>query len=332
MEVREVHLVRHPNGMPVESDFALVRRALPPPSNGQVLVQNLLVSIDPYTRLRLKAPDAVGKPVFSSGLGRIVQSCHPAFRSGDLVRHRHGYCEGFVGCTDGLMPFKPRPGLPLSAQLYALGGIGFCAYGGLLGIGRMKAGEQVFVSSAAGAVGSLAVQIAKLKGCTVIGSTGSATKAAWLRDTLKLDAVVNYKTSDLMTALAAATPNGIDVYFDNVGGAHLQAALARMNRGGRIPVCGMIAGYNGADTAVRFDETLILKGIEIRGFGFADYPHLQADFETEVAAWLRDGSLILQESFFEGIENAPSALIALLDGSKTGKISVRLPGFDRALT
>src|ERR1019366_4598462 len=184
-------------------------------------------------------------PMIGGGIGRVVQSKNPRFQSGDLVRHGAGMQERFVTDGKGLQPLKPDPDLSLSVYMHALGGTGITAYGGLLETGALKDGEQVFVSTAGGAVGSVVAQIAKIKGCYVVGSTGGDDKAAWLRDEVGLDAVINYKTEPLARALAAATPNAIDVYFENVGGAHLDAALSRMNVRGRIPVCGMISTYNG---------------------------------------------------------------------------------------
>ena len=238
---RQIHLVRRPQGIPVPEDFAVVEAALPDVGEGQVLVQNLLMSVDPYMRPRLTADQPLNVAMIGGGLGRVLQSRNPRFSEGDLVRHGAGMQERFISDGPGMQVLKPDPALSLSVYLHALGGTGLTAYGGLLETGALKDGEQVFVSTAAGAVGSVAAQIAKIHGCYVVGSTGADDKADWLRREAGLDAVINYKTQPLAQALADATPKGIDVYFENVGGAHLDAALPRMNVRGRIPVCGMIS-------------------------------------------------------------------------------------------
>jgi hypothetical protein len=242
---RHIHLTRRPDGVPVPEDFALVEAECGDAGEGEIQVAAVLMSVDPYMRPRLNADQPLGQPMLGGGIGRVVQSRNAKFREGDLVRHGAGFQEHFVSDGRGVQVLNPDPDLPLSVYMHALGGTGITAYGGLLETGALKDGEQVFVSTAGGAVGSVAAQIAKIKGCYVVGSTGADDKAAWLRDEVGLDAVINYKTQPLAEALSAATPNGIDVYFENVGGAHLDAALPRMNVRGRIPVCGMISVYNG---------------------------------------------------------------------------------------
>jgi NADPH-dependent curcumin reductase CurA len=187
----EIHLVRRPDGMPTREDFALVQAPLTEPTEGQVLVEALWMSVDPYMRPRLDADQTLNAPLLGGGIGRVLKSLNPKFPEGALVRHGAGFRKLFVSDGKGLALLAPDPELPLSVYLHALGGTGITAYGGLLDIGALKDGEQVFVSTAAGAVGSVAAQIAKIKGCYVVGSTGSEEKAAWLRDELKLDAVIN---------------------------------------------------------------------------------------------------------------------------------------------
>jgi hypothetical protein len=201
---------------------------------------------------------------------------------------------------------------------------GFTAYGGLLDIGKLKDGEQVFVSTAAGAVGSVAAQIAKIKGCYVVGSTGAADKADWLADEVGLDAVINYKETPIREALEAATPKGLDVYFDNVGGDHLEAALRRMNTLGRIPVCGFISGYNSGRSAVSNLSNIIYSRVMLRGFVGTDFMHLYGDFQRDMAGWLKEGKVKYQETVLDGIANAPTALIGLMQGINTGKMLVKL--------
>jgi hypothetical protein len=208
--------------------------------------------------------------------------------------------------------------------MHALGGTGVTAYGGLLETGALKDGEQVFVSTAGGAVGSVAAQIAKIKGCYVVGTTGSDDKAAWLRGEAGLDAVINYKTQPLAEALAAATPKGIDVYFENVGGAHLDAALVRMNVHGRIPVCGMISMYNGGGEGVHNLFALIYGRVRMEGFVASDFPHLNAQFQSDMTGWLKDGRIKYQETILDGFERAPEGLIGLFSGLNAGKMLIRV--------
>jgi NADPH-dependent curcumin reductase CurA len=296
------------------------------PGEGQVLVQNLYMSVDPAMRPRLSVGQALGEAMGGGALGRVVKSRNPAFAEGDLVSNRSGFREWFLSDGKGLARLVPDPDLPLTVNMHALGGTGFTAYGGLLHIGALKDGEQVFVSTAAGAVGSVAAQIAKLKGCYVIGSTGSDDKVAWLKDECGLDAVINYKREPIGKALRAAAPKGIDVYFENVGGAHLDAALANMNTLGRIAVCGMISGYNteGSRTEVRNLSNIIYGRINLRGFVGTDFMHLYDQFRADMAGWLKTGQVKYQETVLDGIANAPAALIGLMNGANSGKMLVKL--------
>ncbi len=320
---RAIHLTKRPDGMPKISDFQLVESELPPIAEGQALVQNLYLSIDPATRPRLTQGQELNTVVGDFALGRVLQSKAKALKEGDIVRAAYGYRERYVADARHLTKVEADPDLPLTVYLHLLGGAGFVAYGGLIEIGKMVAGEQVFVSTAAGSVGSAAAQIAKLKGCTVIGSTGADDKAAWLKS-LGLDAVINYKKQPIREALEAATPKGIDVYFDNVGGDHLEAALRRMNSKGRIAVCGMISTYNDQQVGVRNLSSIIYGRVNIRGFVAPDFPHLYPAFTEEMTGWLKAGQVKYEETLFDGIENAPKALIALLNGVNTGKMMVRL--------
>jgi NADPH-dependent curcumin reductase CurA len=324
MSARQIHLVARPNGVPVETDFAVVEVALPETGEGQVQVQNLLMSVDPYMRPRLNADQPLNVAMIGGGIGRIVQSRNPAFKEGDLVRHGAGMQERFASDGKGLQVLRPDPALPLSVYMHALGGTGITAYGGLLETGALKDGEQVFVSTAGGAVGSVVAQIAKIKGCYVVGSTGADDKAAWLKDEVGLDAVINYKTQDLAQALTAATPKGIDVYFENVGGAHLDAALPRMNVRGRIPVCGMISTYNGGGEGVHNLFALIYGRVRMEGFVASDFPHLNAAFMSDMTGWLKDGRVKYQETILDGLERAPEGLIGLFSGVNAGKMLIRV--------
>ena len=321
---RQIHLVRRPNGVPVPADFAVVEVSTPDAGEGQVQVQNLLMSVDPYMRPRLTADQPLGEAMIGGGIGRVAQSKNPKFQEGDLVRHGAGMQERFVSDGRGLQILKPDPALSLSVYMHALGGTGITAYGGLLETGALKDGEQVFVSTAGGAVGSVVAQIAKIKGCYVVGSTGTDDKAAWLKDEVGLDAVINYKTQPLAKALAAATPKGIDVYFENVGGAHLDAALPRMNVRGRIPVCGMISTYNGGGEGVRNLSAIIYGRVRMEGFVGGDFPHLGAAFVEDMTGWLKDGRVKYQETILDGFERAPEGLIGLFSGLNSGKMLIRV--------
>jgi len=321
---REIHLVSRPSGPPTPENFALVEREVGDAADGEVLVQNLLMSVDPAMRPRLTAGQALDEAMMGGALGRVVQSKSDAFAVGDLVSNRLGFREYFTSDGKGLSKLAPDPDLPLTVHMHALGGTGFTAYGGLLHIGQLKDGEQVFVSTAAGAVGSVAAQIAKIKGCHVVGSTGDDAKAAWLRDEVGLDAVINYKAQPIKKALEEATPKGLDVYFDNVGGEHLEAALRRMNTLGRIPVCGFISGYNSGHSNVGNLSNIIYSRVMLRGFVAPDFMHLYADFQRDMAGWLKDGKVKYQETVREGIAAAPDALIGLMAGQNAGKMLVRL--------
>jgi NADPH-dependent curcumin reductase CurA len=321
---REIHLVQRPTGAPTADDFALVEHDVPDAGGGEVLVENLLMSVDPAMRPRLTAGQALNETMLGGALGRVVQSKHPDFAVGDLVSNRLGFREYFTSDGKGLTKLAPDPDLPLTVHMHALGGTGFTAYGGLLHIGALKDGEQVFVSTAGGAVGSVAAQIAKIKGCYVVGSTGSDEKAAWLKDEAGLDAVINYKTQPIKKALEDATPKGLDVYFDNVGGDHLEAALRRMNTLGRIPVCGFISGYNSGHSPVSNLSNIIYSRVMLRGFVATDFMHLYADFQRDMRGWLKAGQIKYQETVMDGIANAPAALIGLMAGENSGKMLVRL--------
>ena len=323
---REVHLIARPEGMPREEEFAVVETDLPDPADGQVLVENLYMSVDPAMRPRLSVGYPLNEALAGGAIGRVIQSRAPELAEGDLVSNGFGFRERFVTEARRLNKVQEEPGLPLTVHMHVLGGPGFTGYGGILHIAQLKDGERVFVSTAAGAVGSVAAQVAKIKGCAVIGSTGSAAKAAWLRDEVGLDSVINYKETPIRRALREAAPDGIDIYFDNVGGDHLDAALACMNTLGRVAACGMISGYNepGARTSVQNLANIIYGRINIRGFVVTDFLHLRDDFRRDMVQWLREGRIKYQETILEGIENAPKALIGLLNGLNIGKMLVQL--------
>ena len=321
---REIHLVQRPTDAPTPDDFLLVERDVGDAADGQVLVQNLYMSVDPAMRPRLTAGQELNEAMMGGAIGRVVQSKLDGFAVGDLVTNRQGFREYFTSEAKGLSKLAPDPDLSLTVYMHALGNTGFTAYGGLLRIGQLKDGEQVFVSTAAGAVGSVAAQIAKIKGCYVVGSTGSDDKAAWLKNTVGLDAVINYKTQPIRQALKDVTPKGLDVYFHNVGGDHLEAALRRMNTLGRIPVCGFISGYNSGHSSGSNLSNIIYQRVMLRGVVAPDYMDAYPDFQRDMAGWLKAGKVKYQETIVDGIVAAPAALIGLMAGRNSGKMLVKL--------
>lgn len=326
MRSREVHLVERPQGLPTAAQFRIVDTEVPDPAEGWVLVENIYMSVDPAMRPRLAGPTALNEAMIGGAIGRVLKSRNPAFSEGDLIESMRGFREYFLSDGKGLSKLDPD-GMPLIAYMSVLGLTGLTAYGGLLQIGALKDGENVFVSAAAGAVGSIAAQIAKIKGCRVIGSAGSEQKCQWLKEELGLDAVINYKHGELRAALKAAAPTGIDVYFDNVGGEHLNAALPRMNPLGRIAVCGMISAYNNfgaVSEPVTTLSNIIYNRVTIRGFVYYEFEAQRAQFLDEMKAWIRHSRVKYRSTILPGIEQAPAALIGLFTGANTGKMVVQL--------
>ncbi len=326
MRSQEVHLIDRPQAMPTPEQFKLVEVNLPDPRDGEVLVENIYMSVDPAMRPRLAGQQALNVAMMGGAIGRVLKSRHPSFKEGDLVESMNGFRQYFVSGEKGLTKLDPD-GMPVLAYMSVLGLTGLTAYGGLLVIGALKDGENVFVSAAAGAVGSVAAQIAKIKGCYVIGSAGSEEKCRWLKDELGLDAVINYRDGELRSSLKAAAPKGIDVYFDNVGGEHLNAALPRMNALGRIAVCGMISAYNNfgaVSDPVTTLSNIIYNRVTIRGFVYYEFASKREQFISDMKGWLKDGRIKYRTTILNGIESAPSALIGLFTGANTGKMVVQL--------
>ena len=330
MNSRELRLKRRPPGMPTADDFEMATVQVPDPAEGQVLVRNLAMSVDPYMRGRMRdvqsyaAPWQLGVVMQGGAIGRVVASRHPGFAVGDLVESGNGWREAFISDGNGLGRIND-PVAPPSAYLGVLGMPGMTAYVGLLGAAEMKPGETVFISGAAGAVGSIAGQVAKQRGCTVIGSAGGAAKVDYCKS-IGFDHAFDYHAGDLPGQLRAAAPNGLDVYFDNVGGDHLQAALGHMRPLGRIALCGAIAQYN-ATAPVPGPNNLTMAiglGLTLRGFIVSMYQHLRADFMREMSAWVQSGQVTYRETVFEGLERAPEAFIGLFTGANTGKMIVTL--------
>lgn len=332
MQSREIRLKSRPVGMPTADNFELVTTNVPEPAAGQMVVQNLYMSVDPYMRGRMNdgksyaAPFQLGEALYGGAVGKVIASNGGNFQPGDYVSSGMGWREYFISDGRGLAQIDPDVA-PVQAYLGAAGMPGQTAYFGLLDIGRPKAGETVFVSAAAGAVGSMVCQIAKIKGCRVVGSAGSAAKVAWLLDELGVDAAFNYKESDNLTrTLASHCPDGIDIYFENVGGAHLEAALAVMNQNGRVPVCGMIAGYNAAKPEPGPSNlfNIIGKRLLLKGYIVSDYASRRHEFYADLRAWMAAGQIKWSETVVDGIENAPEAFMGLFSGENIGKMVVRL--------
>lgn len=329
---KEVHLANRPKGVPSESDFAVVERTVPEPDDGQARVRNLAISVDPYMRGRMinvesyVPPFRVGEVMDGGAVGEVVESRSPKLSTGDLVLHNYGWRDYTVAAAERFQPVDARLAAP-STYLGLLGMPGLTAYVGLFDVAGMAAGDTVFVSGAAGAVGSLAGQFARLRGAhTVVGSAGSAEKVRYLTDELGFDAALNYRDAPVAEQLAALAPDGIDVYFDNVGGDHLEAALGAMRTYGRVAVCGMISQYNATEPepGPRNLMLLVTKRITMRGFIVADHSDRRAAFYDEVGTWVREGAVRLPETVVHGLDNAPGAFIGLFRGANIGKMVVNL--------
>jgi NADPH-dependent curcumin reductase CurA len=337
---REWHLLSRPVGWPKPEDFALVEAEVPTPGEGQVLVRNAYLSVDPYMRGRMSAaksyvaPFELGKAMQGGAVGEVVASNAEGFEPGDTVAHALGWREyatvpvggpGLAGA--GALERLDVDAAPPNAYLGPLGYMGLTAYVGLLYVAALKAGDIVWVSAAAGAVGSLAAQIAKLRGHYVVGSAGSPAKVAYLLDDLGLDAAFDYHTSDLHGRLHEAAPQGIDVYFDNVGGGHLEAALGVLRNGGRVALSGAISEYDASSPepgpANMFQ--IVAKSLTLRGFRSGAYNAHMDEMRRELGGWLAQGQLHLRETIVDGLANAPEALVMVMTGANYGKTLVRLP-------
>jgi NADPH-dependent curcumin reductase CurA len=333
---REWRLAARPAGEPKLSDFEIAEVAVPEPAEGEIQVRNLWMTVDPYMRGRMNdvksytPPFQIGQPLTGGAIGEVTASAHPRFRVGDLVSSMAGWREGFTARPESFgVTLLPASSMPPQAFLGVLGMPGLTAYAGLLRIGNPKRGETVFVSGAAGAVGSLVAQIAKLKGCTVVASAGGSDKCTWLKS-LGVDEVIDYKAvgggQGLTEALRRAAPNGIDVYFDNVGGDHLTAAIDVANLHARMPICGMISIYNNTRPAPGPHNMAMIIGkrLKIQGLLVSDHADMQTDFISDMTDWIGLGRVRYEETVFEGVEKAPEAFLALFSGGNIGKMLVKL--------
>ena len=329
---RQIVLASRPSGWPTEDNFAVTETGRPELTDGQVRVRNLFMSVDPYMRGRMNdvksyvPPFQLGEPLQGGAIGSVVESRSADLAEGDLVLHMLGWRDEAVLPARHAQKIAAIEGLSPSAYLGVLGMPALTAYVGLLDIAALKPGDVVFVSGAAGAVGSVAGQIAKLKGAArVIGSAGSEEKVSWLRE-IGFDAAFNYKAAPVFGQLREAAPAGIDVYFDNVGGDHLEASLAVLNAHGRVAMCGAIAHYNATELpAGPHNLGLVIgKRLTLRGFIVSDHQDRAPAMIADVGGWLRDGKLFHTETVVDGLDQAPSAFINLLRGHNTGKMIVRL--------
>ncbi|MCX6246954.1 MAG: NADP-dependent oxidoreductase [Bacteroidetes bacterium] len=325
-------LKKRPVGRPVLEDFEFSSAAVPDPMTGHVLLKTRYVSVDPYLRGRMNDSKSyvpsfeIGKPIQSGIIAEVIDSRHPEFRKGDFVSGNLEWKEYQISDGKGLMKVDEKAS-PLSSYLGVLGMTGMTAYLGLTEIGMPKAGETLVVSGAAGAVGSVVGQTGKIMGCKVTGITGTDEKAELLRSKFKFDHTINYKTShDLKEAVQKACPDGVDIYFDNVGGEISDAVLSNINKHARLPVCGAISQYNDTKTQVgpRLQPILLTKSATMRGFIVSDFSAKFPEAIKQLAAWLKEGKLTYAETIVYGFENLPQAFIDLFDGKNKGKMIVEI--------
>ncbi len=329
----QIQLANRPTGWPDHENFRTAVVDLPALGEGEVRVSNEFMSVDPYMRGRMNdvksyvPPFQVGEVMDGGAIGRVIESRDNSLAVGTSVLHNQGWRDVAQGPAAGFRAVDELPGLSLSVYLGALGMTGLTAWVGLLEIAGMKKGDTVFVSGAAGAVGTMVGQIARLKGAgRVVGSAGSQEKIDLLTSKYGFDAAFNYKDGDIAGQLAQAAPKGIDVYFDNVGGEHLEAALGALNDGGRVALCGAISQYNATTPAAgpRNMMNLVSRGLTLKGFTVGNYAQHLGEFAEQAGAWLTAGDLVFDETVVEGLENAVDAFLNLMRGANTGKMVVKL--------
>ncbi|MEW6024614.1 MAG: NADP-dependent oxidoreductase [Pseudomonadota bacterium] len=333
---RALVLQQRPHGAPDADTFRMTESPVPQPQEGQVLLRTLYLSLDPYMRGRISAAKSyaasveIGAVMVGGTVSRVEASRHPDFAAGQLVLGYSGWQDYALSDGTGLNKLDDDPRLA-SRALGVLGMPGFTAYMGLLDIGQPQPGETVVVAAASGAVGSLVGQIAKVKGARAVGIAGGADKCRYVVDELGFDACIDHRAPDFAAQLAAACPDGIDVYFENVGGAVFDAVLPLLNTKARIPVCGLIADYNatglpdGPDRIGLLARTILTKRIRMQGFIiFDDYGARYGEFHGQMRSWLQDGKIKFREDIVEGLENAPQAFIGLLEGKNFGKLIIHV--------
>jgi NADPH-dependent curcumin reductase CurA len=327
---REIRLASRPSGIPIAANFTLARTELKPLQDREVLVRNLFMSVDPYMRGRMNdgksyvPPFELDKPLEGGAVGEVIESRAEGFKPGDAVTSNFGWREYFIASSNELHPVSPEI-QPLSVYLGALGMTGMTAWVGL-NLVEVKAGDVIFISGAAGAVGNVAGQLAKLRGCRVIGSAGSAEKVKFLRDDCGFDIAFNYKVGPVLEQLNLEAPDGMDVYFDNVGGETLEAALSALRAHGRIIACGGISGYNQEKLRPGPSNlfNIVTKRLTMKGFIVRDWLGRQAEFEEEVGGYLKAGKVKHKETVAKGIDKAVGAFIGLFQGQNVGKMVVEL--------
>lgn len=329
---RQVILAERPKGMPDDSTFKFVETPIPELKEGEVLVRAQYMSVDPYMRGRMNAaksyaePFQVDEPLTAGAVGKVVKSSDPNFSEGDTVTGRIDWADYTAIEGSSLQKIDPDEA-PITTALYVRGMPGLTAYFGLLDIGKPKAGETVVVSGAAGAVGMIVGQLAKIKGCRVVGIAGTDEKITYLKDELNFDDAINYKTTnDISEDLKRACPDGIDVYFDNVGGEITDAVIPLLNFHARVPLCGQIALYNatGVEMGPRFLPHILTRSVLIKGFIMSDYTDRIEEGMTDLAKWLNEGKIKYAETIVEGLENAPEAFLGLFRGDNLGKQLVKI--------
>ena len=335
MQNRQILLASRPHGEPTLDNFELVEMQLPSPAPGQLLLRSLYLSLDPYMRGRMSGEKSYASPVEIGGVmggqavAEVVESNHPDHRVGEIVLAPVGWQEYMLSDGDGLQEIDPALG-PVSYALGVLGMPGLTAYTGLLNIGQPQPGETLVVAAASGAVGSVVGQIAKLKGCRVIGIAGGAEKCRYVKEELGFGDCLDHREPNLADRLRTACPEGIDIYFENVGGEVFTAVFPLLNNFARIPVCGLIAHYNateapaGPDRLPQLMHQLLVKRLTFRGYIVSDFASQYPQFLEEVGGWLRDGRIKYKEDVTEGLENAPRELIGMLRGENFGKKIVRV--------
>lgn len=328
-----IQLIQRPSGWPQHSDFRTVTVEYDDPKPGEVRVRNEFVSVDPYMRGRMNdvpsyvPPYRLGETISGGAVGRVIASADSDLPEGAVVLHQHGWSDIVQADAASFRRIPETPGVPLSLRLHILGMTGLTAYVGLTEIAKLQPGETVFVSGAAGAVGTAVGQIAKLLGAgRVIGSAGTDEKVKTLTEKYGYDEAFNYRHGDVPQQLASAAHDGIDVFFDNVGGDHLEAALDVFNNGGRAALCGAISGYNTTAPVPgpRNLANIITRGLTLRGFTLGDYLHIAPEFQERMNAWFSQGKIVYDETVVDGIENTVEALLAMMRGANTGKMIVRV--------
>ncbi len=332
---RRITLAARPEGVPKKSDFQLIETQIPTPGNSELLLQSIYLSLDPYMRGRMNdtksyaKPVAIGDVMEGGVVAKVVASNNAGFTEGDIVFGYLGWQEYALSDGKGLRKLDPSQA-PVSTALGILGMPGMTAYTGLANIGKPKSGEVLVVAAASGAVGSAVGQIAKIKGCRVVGVAGGREKCAFVTDELGFDACIDHRDPQFAEKLEHACPDGVDVYWENVGGQVFEAVLPLFNPFARMPVCGLIAHYNatslpdGPNKTPLLMRSVLTNRLHIQGFIVWDYAAQQNEFETAMSGWIGNGKVKYREDFVDGLENAPEAFIGLLEGKNFGKLVIKV--------